>query len=597
MMETMKSQPTTHDLACRAVLVLVFILSLLAATGVQAADDVAERVQAHLSAGEYSSALRLADTAPAEQRDALLQRIAESQNSNGARQAADQTLNRIGDDRIRAGTLDNLLTQRFGGAPPVLAQIGGGGGVGGGQGGAGADFEQIIELITTTIEPESWEETGGTGTIAEFEGGVVVDTTGVLQRISVEDTGQPLADLRARAMRAGTQQDVRLPSNLRKISLPRLEKAVQMRAAQGHGPDPSMQRLAGLTRVEYVLVYPETGDLVIAGPAGDWHRDQEGRFVNTDSGRPVMHLDDLVVVLRQIGARSGNRFGCSITPRQDSLARVNAFLAKSAGTPLKPGHRARERWLDSLREAVGKQDIEVYGIDPSTRAARILVEADYHMKLVGIGLEKGVDGVTSYLDSIKLKPGQAPPPMEVLRWWFTLDYASLETTADKNAFHLRGQGVKVLSENELLTQMGKRVHTGQSDELNQRFATSFTKHFKDLAVKYPVYAELQNIFDLAMVAEVFRQYQLASNVGWHIATFSDPTRFAVASGRAPREVDTVINHRMVGRGQIIAGVSGGVRVDPSRLVTKDRVETKDSGPIVANYAGSQPADSTRWWWD
>ena len=72
----------------------------------------------------------------------------------------------------------------------------------------------------------------------------------------------------------------------------------------------------------------DSGDLVIAGPAGDWHRDQEGRFVNTDSGRPVMHLDDLVVVLRQIGARSGNRFGCSITPRQDSLARVNAFLAK-----------------------------------------------------------------------------------------------------------------------------------------------------------------------------------------------------------------------------------------------------------------------------
>ena len=31
----------------------------------------------------------------------------------------------------------------------------------------------------------------------------------------------------------------------------------------------------------------------------------------------------------------------------------------------------------------------------------ILVEADYHMKLVGMGLEDGTLGVDSYLDAIK----------------------------------------------------------------------------------------------------------------------------------------------------------------------------------------------------
>jgi len=40
----------------------------------------------------------------------------------------------------------------------------------GGRGGAtNADFDPLIELITTTIEPDSWEEAGGAGRIAEFE--------------------------------------------------------------------------------------------------------------------------------------------------------------------------------------------------------------------------------------------------------------------------------------------------------------------------------------------------------------------------------------------------------------------------------------------
>ena len=67
---------------------------------------------------------------------------------------------------------------------------------------------------------------------------------------------------------------------------------------------------------------------------------------------------------------------------------------------------AARHWLEQFRSQVGKQDIEVYGLDPRTRAARILVEADYRMKLVGMGLEEGVPGVTSYLNLIKLAPGE-----------------------------------------------------------------------------------------------------------------------------------------------------------------------------------------------
>ncbi len=63
------------------------------------------------------------------------------------------------------------------GGPPVSGQSqgnmgfgpgGGIGGPGGFGGGVQPDFDQLIELITTTVEPESWEELGGPGSIAPF---------------------------------------------------------------------------------------------------------------------------------------------------------------------------------------------------------------------------------------------------------------------------------------------------------------------------------------------------------------------------------------------------------------------------------------------
>ena len=44
--------------------------------------------------------------------------------------------------------------------------------------------------------------------------------------------------------------------------------------------------------------------------------------------------------------------------------------------------------------------------------------------------------------------------MNVLRWWFTMNYKAVAAAAGHDAFEIRGQGVKVLSENELLTEQG-----------------------------------------------------------------------------------------------------------------------------------------------
>src|SRR5690606_38751103 len=112
------------------------------------------------------------------------------------------------------------------------------------------------------------------------------------------------------------------------------------------------------------------------------------------------------------------RFGCSINPTQAGLAAAKTYQEETSKKPLHP--RQRDAWLEGLRAAVGKQDIVIYGIDPDTRVARVLVEADYHMKRIGMGLEEGTGGVPAYLDMLpKPKAGEAMA-MDVLRWWFTL---------------------------------------------------------------------------------------------------------------------------------------------------------------------------------
>src|SRR5690606_34853514 len=115
--------------------------------------------------------------------------------------------------------------------------------------------------------------------------------------------------------------------------------------------------------------------------------------------------------------------------------RTKTWLEGWSGKPVRTSQRSK--WLADLRDQLGMQAVEYYGIDPRTRVGRVLFEADYRMKMVGIGLEDGTADVPSYLSQIKVAKGQPAPPMGVLRWWFTLNYESLLATPERDGFELR----------------------------------------------------------------------------------------------------------------------------------------------------------------
>jgi hypothetical protein len=466
---------------------------------------------------------------------------------------------------------------------------------------ANADFDSLIDLIQSTVATDTWSDNGGgQAEIRPFPGGVLVDAGGMLQLKTPTKGAATASELAAKRGQAPTRlfdepRKATKASELRYVSLPRLDREIARRQAAHERLDPAMLTLAGLERVEYVFAYPESGDLVLAGPASDWYVNDDGRILSKVTNQPVVRLDNLLVLLRRGADAANSHFGCSINPRQEALAKTQAFLAVSSQKPLEPGQR--KKWLSDLRDTVGKQDIEIFGVDSASRLAEILVEADYHMKLIGMGLAEGVNGVESYLSSIHLRPSESPPAMSVLRWWFTLNYDGIARSETNDAFELVGQGVRVLSENEMLAQQGQRVHTGQSDPLNRQFAESFTAHFDELAKKYPVYGELRNIFDLAMVAAIIQKEGLADKVHWTPAVLTSAAKLGVPHGIVPREVETVINHRVVNQRTILAGVSGGVMVAPSDVLKN--VAKNDSTASNVERAAPAPKNlaAEAWWWD
>jgi hypothetical protein len=543
-----------------------------------AADAQPDLLHEQLAAGEFGPAIELAKDQSPVDRDNSFAEIAKAQALSGARPAAFATAAEVTDGRVRSRLLADLSSL------PIDVE---------GRGGSPfAQYGPLMNMITSTIQPDSWDDNGGPGSIQPFQNGVYVDAEGVMRRLKKVDDADFLAEERLAAVHDMVSDDVRRPSPLRKISLPRLEREIQLRLAAGQSLDEEMLVFAGLKRVQYIMAYPETGDLVVAGPAGDWKLDRDARPVNVEDGQPVVRLDHLLVLLR----RKGGEFACSIVPTQEGLARAQAFANASSGTTLQPGQRGK--WLEEISKQLGRQDVVFEGIDPHSNVAQVLLAADHHMKLIGIGLEPGTLKVPSYLSMVRVERGETPP-MDVLRWWFTLKYDALVASAKRDAFEIRGQGVQVLSENELLTETGQEVHTGKADALNQQFAQNFTKDFAALAAKYPLYADLRNIFDLALVVELLRTEGLPEHVGWYPTSFLDNAGLPTAVENVPQTVDTVINHRVVQRTNIIAAVSGGVHVDVQSVIKRDKMQTDSRGQLNSERERSVPTavEHRSWWWD
>jgi|HubBroStandDraft_6_1064221.scaffolds.fasta_scaffold08019_2 hypothetical protein len=548
--------------------------------GPLSAADRAKLVQAQIAAGEFGPALQTAKSATdAVERTQLLKTIANVQKKTGNWQAADVSISRIPVPESR----DQARAQNA--SRPTAA-------------GGAAQAAMLVNLLkNTTGDENDWaDEEGLRKTPIYWPPGIEVDPNGLLRGLTHQETGNALSSLGHRARDAALNTNLRAASSLRLVSLTRLEKEVAKRLAEGRDIPETMQHLAGLSHIQYVFVYPEQHEVVIGGPAEGWRYNEKGIAVGRESGRATLFLDDFVTVLRTFAPHGPGYFNCQIVPREEGLRRIKQFVEESnAKGPI--DSNAVKNWTNQLQQQLGLQDVEINGIPDDSRVAAVIFEADYRLKMIGIGKLPGGSGIPSVFDLLPKTDEVKSQRMDALRWWLSMKYDAVMHSPDRNVFEIKGSAVLCQSENEKISKSGQRIHTGKSEAANRLFAANFTSHYAELASQDPVFADLQNIFDLSLVAALLADNRVPDRLGWDLGAFAPGGAFQTAHYQSPKSIMSVVNHRVYNGKDIVVQVAGGVDGQIRKVLSDPHVFREAALAGVQSKGRAPELPEGRWWWD
>jgi len=411
-------------------------------------------------------------------------------------------------------------------------------------------------------------------------GGVSIDAQGVIARVTPDQAG----DLRRARMQAFQPVPGDLKSMaLRKISLRQLEAAIAEHRKNGTPLSDEMRYLAGLQRIQYVFVYPDEQDIVLAGPGEGWRIDPQGEVVGVTTNRPVMLLDDLLVALRARETLQRMAISCSIDPTAGGIARFQELFRTINTAPSDV-----EPLLAAIEQAMGPQTITVSGVPATSHFARVLVAADYRMKRMAMAFEPApIAGLPNYLQMIKTT-GRAPAALP--RWWLAPDYAALVTDPQGLSWELPRSGVKAMSEDAFVTANGQKQVAAQSNPATTKWAANMTAHYDELSQKEPIFGQLRNLMDLAVLSALITRHNLTEKSGWSMPLLTSD-ELATETYNAPQSVATQASV-LQKSGKTIISASGGVSINPWPIL--------DSAAPSAALTETRSAAATRgsqWWWN
>lgn len=432
-------------------------------------------------------------------------------------------------------------------------------------------------LLYSTPAAAQWERSRAVG-------GISIDPSGLLDNARIDDLGT-LARLRAEALSdvpAGLVEAV----PLRKLSLRRLEATIAQCRQSGQELPDEVKYLAGLQGIRYVFVYPEQQDIVLVGPAEGWKVGPQGTVVGVNTGRPVMLLDDLLVALRSAGRAAQGGITCSIDPTPEGLQRLRAHVSRlsTIGNP--------QATAAGIEQALGLQQISVTGVPATSHFARVLVAADYRMKRIAMGFDRApVAGLPSFLSMI---PGSSRGMSNMLpRWWLEPNYDSLRRDPQGLAYELPAGSVKAMTEEDFLTAAGSKQHTGQASPLARRWAELMTEAYPQLAVAEPIFGQLQNCMELAIVSALIFKERLPEKADWHMPVLLDGAQLPADEFPAPKTVASRATLMRKSGGNWVITASGGVLINSWQVA--DQVK-QDAAPQAARAAAAtRPQDN--WWWN
>ncbi len=416
-------------------------------------------------------------------------------------------------------------------------------------------------------------------------GGVSVDAEGAVKSASTLERDGQLNALR-RAVEAPSDR-LDHSTDLRMISLSRLQAEIARAMSADETLSEDVLFLAGLQRIEYVFVYPEQHDIVLAGPAEGWIVRDDASVVGRNSGRPVLHLEDLLTALRTTDAAREQAISVSIDPTPQGETRLNQVLSQVR--TVGPGFNVAA--LEAvMRDAFGPQVVSLTTVAKDSRTAQTLVAADYRMKRLAMNLEESpVAGLPSYMNMIR--NGNAAKGTQP-RWWMACNYDAILHSDDMLAWKLTGTGIKAMTEDELVDVRGERAGTGRANRTAQRWADMFTEKFDELCGYNAAFGDLRNVMDMNIVATVISGHELETVAGCDFGLLKGETGgLTTPSYPTPKTIAPECSF-VKGNGGWVVSASGGVELNPWQVVSQ---QAKSDETVKAVYARAASRAST-WWW-
>ena len=476
-------------------------------------------------------------------------------------------------------------------------------------GAAFADFDSLMQLIQTTVAPDSWEALGGNSTMSPYPQGIWVDPEGVVREVQVEDSvrggNEPstvqtqLASLRAslsaaenhsRDAAATERFNWRSASTSRCVSLRRLSEAAMWRLDRGQTVAPEMLYTAGLSSIDRVVLLAD--DVWLVGPVGGIVSAAGGMIDRRTGGSPI----ELSSWVQASGCVAEDRpIGCTIDPTPDGLA-----AAAAVGRQLAEGRIAFGEMQTAVAGALGRQRVGVMGIRPDSVTAYLMIAVDRHMKQLALGQHALPDGVPNYFDAIQTHIAGGVPSELLLRLWLTAKPIHVRSDRQRTLFELSGRPIRLSGENQIAEPDGSRGEV-RRDVASEFFVESFNDNWSSIRQMYPAYGRVESLYTAAAVCELADRFGRSTHQELirQIAVLRPHENVVLST---PRSVDSIAASATIRHGRQrhrVVVASGGVWLKTGELVP-DQVEVYPS--LADQIPGrtmprATPIRPEVWWWD
>ena len=119
-----------------------------------------------------------------------------------------------------------------------------------------------------------------------------------------------------------------------------------------------------------------------------------------------------------------------------------------------------------------------------------------------------------------------------------------------------------------------------------------------MAAHDPVFADLQNIFDLSLVAALLADNRIPDRLGWDLGAFAAGGAYQTAHFQSPKAIMSVVNHRVYNGQDIVVQVAGGVDGQIRNVLNDPHIFRESKQLASAQSKGRAPElPEGRWWWD